>query len=153
MLVHTDQYISSVGRRLPHTYGREGSSDKYKGGIINYHSASTIIYACHQVSFVACNTIAGKHLLDQFSASVGVNVQGYHADNHIFNSKEYIQDCELRGQKIKFCGVEAHYQNGCAERAIKAIMSWARTILIEAAIHWPDVIDLDLWPYVVDHAV
>ena len=32
-------------------------------------------------------------------------------------------------------------------------MSIARTQLLHAAIHWPDMADASLWPMAVDHAV
>ena len=40
-----------------------------------------------------------------------------------------------------------------AERAIQTVTSWARTLLIDAAIHWSSEVDLDLWPLAMDHAV
>ena len=53
----------------------------------------------------------------------------------------------------RFAGVGAHHHNGCAERSIQTIMSIARTIMLHAAIHWPDTADPTLWPMAVDHAV
>ena len=40
-----------------------------------------------------------------------------------------------------------------AERTILTMMSWARTLLIDAAIHWPDETCLDLWPMALNHAI
>ncbi len=56
-------------------------------------------------------------------------------------------------QALRFAGVGAHHQNGNAERAIQTIMSVARTMMLHAAIHWPDVADTALWPMAVAHAV
>ena len=84
---------------------------------------STLMHVNHQISSVAGDTLSGKHKFEEFASSVGVEVKAYHADNHIFNSAEYLEDRKDRGQKITFCGVEAHHQNGCAERAIKTIVS------------------------------
>ena len=68
----------------------------------------------------------------------GVVVLGYRADNHIFNSSAYLDDCNSLQQTMDFCGVRAHHQNGVAERSIQTITSWARTLIIDMAIYWPD---------------
>ena len=53
---------------------------------------------------------------------------------------------------MTYCGTGAHHQNE-AERAIQTVTRWARTLIIDAAIHWPDEVDLDLWPMAMTHAV
>ena len=53
---------------------------------------------------------------------------------------------------MTFCGTGAHHQNA-AERAIQTVVRWARVLIIDAAIHWPDEVDLDLWPMAMTHAV
>jgi hypothetical protein len=52
-----------------------------------------------------------------------------------------------------FAGAGAHHHNGTAERAIQTIMNMSRTMMLHAAIHWPDVADSTLWPMAVAHAV
>ena len=54
---------------------------------------------------------------------------------------------------INFSGIGAHHQNGIAERAIQTIMSWARAMLLHAFIMWPDQVNLELWPFAMEHAV
>ena len=55
-------------------------------------------------------------------------------------------------QLAKFAGVGAHHQNAQAERAIRTIMLIARTMMIHAGIHWPEVSDPTLWPMAVNQA-
>ena len=50
-------------------------------------------------------------------------------------------------------GVGAHHQNGHAETSIRTIMTMARTMMLHAAVHWPDMADPALWPMAVHHAV
>jgi hypothetical protein len=50
-------------------------------------------------------------------------------------------------------GVNAHHQNGIAERAIRTITVNARTMLLHATSMWPDVVKFDLWPFAVKMAV
>jgi hypothetical protein len=47
-------------------------------------------------------------------------------------------------QELRFAGVGAHYQKGNAERAIQTITLVAQTMMLHAAIHWPDVADTAL---------
>ena len=44
-------------------------------------------------------------------------------------------------QDIRYSGVGAKWQNGVAESAIGLIVSRARTMMIHAALHWPEVED------------
>jgi hypothetical protein len=70
-----------------------------------------------------------------------------------FTSEEYTRHLSRFAQVQSFAGVGAHHHNGIAERTIQTIMSAARTMMLHAAIHWPDVADPVLWPLAVQHAV
>ena len=140
-LVHSNQYESSVGVRSARSFGKEKELEKFKGGTIFCDSMSTYIYINHQTSLQAGDTLTGKHDFEDFAHSIGVTIESYRGDNHIFNSKAYKQDCADLNQTIDFCGVGAHHQNGVAERAIQAVTNRAGTLLIDAAIHWPDEVD------------
>ena len=47
---------------------------------------------------------------------------------------------------MSFCGVNAHHQNGKAERRIWDITENERTSLLHAAHRWPKAIHPSLWP-------
>ena len=113
---------------------------------------STLIFINHQLSSCTSDTLNSKHLFEEFAASSGVSVSSYRADNYIFNADLYLQDCKDLGQTIGFYGVGAYHQNA-AERDIPQTMSWTRILVIDAVIHWPDAVDLDLWPMAMNHAV
>jgi hypothetical protein len=51
------------------------------------------------------------------------------------------------GQTITFCGVNAHFQNGVAERRLRSLQDQARTMLIHSQHRWPTAINAHLWPY------
>ena len=79
--------------------------------------------------------------------------QKYMSDNgRAFTSKQFTEHLSDFHQISKFAGVGAHHHNAQAERAIRTIMSIARTMMIHAGIHWPDVADSTLWPMSVKHA-
>ena len=48
---------------------------------------------------------------------------------------------------MTFAGVNAHHQNGIAERRIRTLQNMARTMLIHSAYRWPACITANLWPY------
>ncbi len=80
-------------------------------------------------------------------------MQMYHADNAPFRAEEFVRDCTNKEQKIDYSGVGAHHQNGVAERAIRTVTSWARTMMLHQVIHWPIEARLDLWPYALNQAI
>jgi hypothetical protein len=54
---------------------------------------------------------------------------------------------------LTFCGVNAHHQNGIAERHIRSITERAHSMLIHAMIAWPDIISEQLWPFALPLAM
>ena len=50
---------------------------------------------------------------------------------------------------MSFAGVNAHHQNGHAERRIRELQELARAMLIHANSRWPDSITTNLWPYAI----
>ena len=57
-------------------------------------------------------------------------------------------------KKIRFIGAGASHQNGAAERAIKTVVTMARTTLMHAAIRCTDdKFSTDLWTTEMDYAV
>merc|ERR1712127_939813 len=67
----------------------------------------------------------------------------------IFKSKAFQNDVDKLNQQLDFCGVDAHHQNGVAERAIRTIIESARTMLLHAMTKWPSKVTFDLWPFAV----
>jgi hypothetical protein len=53
---------------------------------------------------------------------------------------------------MTLAGVEAHHQNGRAERKIQSLQELARCPLIHAAHRWETAITAHLWLYAVRHA-
>ena len=99
------------------------------------------------------NTLRGKHKLENFAKSTGVDIKSYKAYTQIFSSKEYLEDYGAQGQDIDFCGVGAYHMNGVLERSIQKVVNLARTLTIDMSVHWPDQTVLEMWPMSMDHAV
>ena len=76
----------------------------------------------------------------------------YHADNGQFADNLFLEDVTKSRQTISFCGVNAHFQNGIAEKRIRDLQESTRKQLLHAKAHWPDAVELNLWPYALRNA-
>ena len=151
--VSVDHFISSVRGRLFKGYNRGSIEDRYIGGCIFVDHASSYIHVEFQSSLSSHETLAAKLEYERLCRDVGVIPQKYMSDNGTsFTSKAFTEHLKTFFQTSKFAGVGAHHHNAQAERAIRTIMSIARTMMIHSGIHWPDVADSTLWPMAVKHA-
>ena len=58
-----------------------------------------------------------------------------------------IQACKDNNQGLTYCGVNAHFQNGVAEKRIRDLQEQARTMLWFAVHKWPCMLSMALWTY------
>ena len=148
-----DQYICKIPGRLAHTKGKEPISTRYNGGTIFSDHSSQFVFLHNQVSLRVGETLQGKHDFESLGGEYGIKFKSFHADNAPFQAAEFLEDIELQDQTITFSGVGAHHANGVAERTIKTITTWARTMMMHQLLHWPQEFDADLWPFAMAHAV
>jgi hypothetical protein len=125
----------------------------YSGGCLFYDHHSGHIHVEFQVNLTATETIQAKQSYERQQFDKGVVVHAYHTDNGTFKAREYTKAIYDQKQSITFSGSGAHHQNGVAERAIGTIFSIARTMIIHAAIRWPEVIEANTWPMAISYAV
>jgi hypothetical protein len=71
----------------------------------------------------------------------------YHADNGRFAEKMFVKDVKDKAQKITYCDIGSHHQNGIAERRIRTLGEAARTMLAHGQHLWPEVVTKSLWPF------
>jgi hypothetical protein len=150
--ISIDHYESSVRGRLPNTQGREGEHRQYCGGTIFVDHASRFVAVHHQVSLDAAETLLSKRAFELDARRCGVEISTYHADNNVFDSKQFTAELQARGQYADFSGVGAHHQNGIAERAIRSVVTSARAMMIHASHHWPEQFNYELWPFALSYA-
>ena len=126
----------------------------YSGGCIFVDHASNFVHVEHQTSMSTHSTLRAKEAFELMCRDHGVIPQKYLADNEpAFTSSGFATHLRHFRQIMRFAGVGAHHHNGHAERAIQTIMGISRTMMLHAAIHWPEVADSSLWPLAVTHAV
>ena len=152
--VSVDHFICSTRGRLTKTKGKESENEKYSGGCIFVDHASGHIHVEMQVHVTTAETIKSKLRYEQFCRDHGVVPQEFHTDRgSVYTSDEFHRHLQTFHQKITYAGTGAHHHNGIAERAIQTVMSCARTMLLHAAIHWPEAANTQLWPLAVHHAM
>ena len=110
-------------------------------------------YVHNQKTQSAAETLEGKLIFERRAALYGVKVQHYHADNGIFVSKAWKEDCLQKKQGFSYSGVNAHFQSGVAERRIREVQDAARVMLIHAQARWNEAITANLWPYAIRTAM
>ncbi len=72
----------------------------------------------------------------------GVVPQVYYSDNAaVFTSEGMAEKLKRFAQIILFAGTGAHHHNGMAEHAIGMFTNMVCTMMLHAAIHWPDATD------------
>jgi hypothetical protein len=121
--------------------------------LYNFYQSSGWQSYKNQVSLRIGETLKGKHNFECFAKQFNVNINHYHADNAPFGANEFKADIANQDQALTFSGVGAHHQNGVEERSIRTVTQWARAMLLHSILHWPEVADLKLWPFALDHAI
>lgn len=152
-LIYTDQYESRLEGHIFNPRGRHTSKTGYRGGTLFCDAASSRIFVANQVSLTGVETVQAKLTFEREAAAAGVSIKKYRSDNGIYAASDFSKELEQRSQTITFSGVGGHHHNGTAENAIKFTMQRARSMMIHAAILWPEIQDNKLWPLALQHAV
>ncbi len=150
--VSVDQMVSPVPGLIAQLKGYP-TKERYNAATIFVDHYSDLTFCHLQINVGAKETINAKEAFERYCNSNGVMVRHYHADNGRFAETAFMAHVAARGQTISFCGVNAHFQNGKAERRIRTIQDIARTQLLHAIRKWPVAITAHIWPYAVTNAV
>lgn len=151
--VSVDHYICSTKGRLLDSRGKTKDEQMYSGGCIFVDHASNYVHVEHQPSMSTHSTLRAKEAYEAMCRDQGVIPQRFLLDNEPgFTSAQFSQHLREFKQIVRFAGAGAHHHNGHAERAIQTIMGISRTMMLHAAIHWPDMADSSLWPMAVTQA-
>ncbi len=63
-------------------------------------------------------TVNAKQAFKRFATKHSVQIKHYHCNNGCFANTLFCAACDSQNQKLTFCGVNAHFQNGIAKHAI-----------------------------------
>eukprot|EP00934_Nitzschia_sp_Nitz4_P000920 Nitzschia sp. Nitz4//scaffold577_size2809//140//955//NITZ4_009285-RA/size2809-processed-gene-0.1-mRNA-1//-1//CDS//3329554798//920//frame0 len=128
------------------------TKQRYRCATVFVDHFSRLSFVHLQQSTSGIETLEAKKAFERFADSHGVSVKHYHADNGRFADTLFVRHTASLGQSISFCGVNAHHQNGIAEKRIRDLRESARTALLDALERWPKAIHHSLWPYAFRHA-
>ena len=113
---------------------------------------SDLSYVHLQSSTSSQETVQAKVAFEAYGRDHCVTVEHYHADNGRFADNLFLESVKEGRQTISFCAVNAHHQNGRAEKRIRELRENGRTQLLHAISRWPAAITVHLWPYAVRNA-
>lgn len=150
-VVSVDQLKSPTPGLIAQMTGRL-TTRRYEYATVYVDQASRFGFIYLQKSATADETLEGKKLFEKYAQDQGITIKSYHADNGIFKANKWVANCQENRQGLTFAGVNAHHQNGIAEKRIRDLQDLARTSLIFAKRRWPDAISATLWPYALRQA-
>jgi hypothetical protein len=125
---------------------------RYGAATVFVDHTSRLSYIHLQGRISSDETVQAKRAFEAYARSHGVTVKHYHADNGRFADNAFLKSIAESGQTISFCGVNAHFQNGIAEKRIRDLSEQARKQLLHAKARWPSAIEINLWPYALRNA-
>ena len=105
---------------------------RYNSAAIFVDHSSGLSYVQLQKALTSKETVEVKQAFEAFAATHGVTIRHYHADNGRFQDKLFHQAIHKEKQMHSFCGINAHFQNGIAEKRIRDLQDNARTMLLHA---------------------
>jgi hypothetical protein len=137
--VSTDQLISAQPGLVPQT-GGSLTRDRIWAANIAVDHYTDIHKAVLLRSPSTEETLTAKLATEKFFRQHGAKIEQWHADNGRYADKEFLDQVDRCEQKITFCGVGAHHQNGISEAAVKKHTLRSRTLLLHVRRYWPPTI-------------
>ena len=150
--VSVDQLQSSLPGFIGQLKGKL-TKKRYMAATVFVDHYSRLSYTHLQQTLSSDDTLQAKQAFETYCSKHGVKVKHYHADNGHFADNAFLQDVKEKHQSISFCGVNAHFQNGIAEKKIRDLTELARKQILHAKARWNQAIHLALWPYALRNAM
>jgi hypothetical protein len=116
-MVSVDQLESSVAvfiSQLKVIFTRRS----YKAATVFVDHFSRMSYVHLQEILTSADTVEAKEAFEDFPRNMGVMIHHYHAYNGRFADNHFMSAIKKQQQTISFCGVNAHFKNGLAEKII-----------------------------------
>ena len=147
-----DQLESRHPGLVPQTKGFHRTTERYVGATIFVDHATNFTHVHMIKNFQGDEALEAKNGYESRLAEYGARVRAYHGDNGRFAEALWVTDASEKNQKMTFCGVGSHFQNGIAEKRIRDLTEYARTLLVHGSQIWPEAVKLSLWPFALKEA-
>ena len=144
--VSMDQIVSAQPGLIPQMSGFL-TSRRIWGCTTFCDHVSDFVYVHLMRDFTVDETILAAKAFEKVLSQASRRVKHYHADNGAFAHKGFLDHVNRADQKITFCAVGAHHQNGIIENKNKMLTLSARTLLLHGIRMWPQMIDTMFWPF------
>ena len=145
-IISVDQLESSMVGFIAQLKGKLTTQRyQYATMFMDQHSRYTYVYL--QRAITSAETVQAKHSFECLAEDMGIRVHHYHAENGWFTDTGFVEDCQKQCQGITYCGVNAHFQNGIAEKKIHDLQEQTRTMMLHALCKWSSMLSIHLWPY------
>ena len=107
---------------------------RYKYATVFLVHLSIYSYMHLQQTASAEYTLEVKHAFESMTASYGIIINQYHADNGIFRSNAWVQEFQEHAnpQLTTYSGLDAHHTNGLSEIRIRDIQDNGRAMMLHA---------------------
>ena len=142
--VSVDQMISTVPGFVSQNTGKL-TRKRHKVATVFVDHFSRLGCAHVHTTTNADEAIEAKQAFERFAQVHGVTVKHCHADDGIFNSKEFLDHIHASKQTISFCGVGMHHQSGLAEHRIGDLAESACTQLLHVQHIKPKAVNASLF--------
>jgi hypothetical protein len=129
--VSVDQMVSTKVGFFTQLKGKLAKK-RYRCCTIFVDHYSRLHFMHNQIDDSFVETVATKHTFEKFVAKNGVHIHHYHCNNGRFADNAFKESCESSRQRLTFCAVNAHFQNGIAERIIRDILESTQKLLLHA---------------------
>ena len=116
-----DQIVSEQPRLILQMSGFLTSKRLWDATTFVYHIGD-YVYVHLMRDLTLNETLLDKEAMLKVMAQTGRYVKHYHADNGRFSDNGFIDAINTKDQKITFCGVGAHHQNGIIENKNKMLI-------------------------------
>ena len=141
-----DQIMSAQPGLIPQMPGFL-TSRRIWGCTTFFDHISDFVYVHLMRDFMVDETILAVNAFEKVMTHAQRFVKHYHTDNSAFAHKGFLDEVNRKDQKITFCAVGAHHQNGIIENKNKMLTLSARTLLLHGIRMWPQMIDTMFWPF------
>jgi IS30 family transposase len=116
-MLPVDQLESSAAGFTSQLNGRL-TRKRYKAATVFVDHFSRMNYVNLQEGPTSADTVEAKKAFESYPRNMGVRIQHYNADNGRFADNGFVNAVKKQRQIIYLCSVNAHFQNGVAEKRI-----------------------------------